>query len=112
MENKESIVVEEEERNRKKERRTKSKFSSSIFSTSNTIDDYCCYEPVTPVQEVDPVPGTTSRPLQEEPRYPRRQHRPPARNVVKLCQISYVCIYVPGIAFCGLYKTVVCYLVT
>ena len=27
-------------------------------STSNTIDDYYCYELVTPVQDVDPVPRT------------------------------------------------------
>ena len=35
-------------------------------STSNAMDDYCYYKPVTPVQEVDPVPQTSPRPLEEE----------------------------------------------
>ena len=36
-------------------------------STSNAIDDYYYYEPVTPVQDVGPVPQTPSpRPLEEE----------------------------------------------
>ena len=40
-------------------------------STSNTIDDYHYYEPVTPVQDVDPVPQThLPKPLEEEQRNP------------------------------------------
>ena len=36
-------------------------------STSNVIDDYYYQEPVTPVQDVDPVPQTAPpRPLEEE----------------------------------------------
>ena len=69
-------------------------------STSNAIDDYHYYEPVTPVQDVDPVPRTPPprplekeqcidpglrtpppRPLEEEQCYPRRQHRPPERYI-------------------------------
>ena len=39
----------------------------SLKSTSNVIDDYHYYEPVTPVQDVDPVPRTPPpRPLLEE----------------------------------------------
>ena len=41
-------------------------------STSNAIDEYRYYEPVTPVQEVDPVPLTPPpKPLEEEPHFPR-----------------------------------------
>ena len=40
-------------------------------STSNPIDDYYySYEPVTPVQDVDPLLRTPSRSLEEEQRYP------------------------------------------
>ena len=36
-------------------------------STSNPTDDYYySYEPVTPVQDVDPVPQTPPRPLEEK----------------------------------------------
>ena len=46
-------------------------------SSSNPIDDYYySYQPVTPVQEVDPVLLTPPRPLEEKRRYPQRQHRP------------------------------------
>ena len=55
-------------------------------STSNAIDDYCYYEPVTPVQEVDPVPLIPPpRLLKEEQGYPRRQHCPPARFIHESC---------------------------
>ena len=40
-------------------------------STSNLIDDYYYYEPVTHVQDINPVSQTPSpRPLEEEQRYP------------------------------------------
>ena len=46
-------------------------------STSNTIDDYYYYEPVTPVQDVDPVPHTPPRPLEEERRIDPVLRTPP-----------------------------------
>ena len=46
-------------------------------STWNPIDDYYySYEPVTPVQDANPVPWTPPRPLEEEQHYSQRQHRP------------------------------------
>ena len=43
----------------------------SCEPTSNSIDDYYYWhEPVTPVQDVDPVPQIPPRPLEEERHYP------------------------------------------
>ena len=49
--------------------------------TSNSINDYYfSYEPVT-VQDVDPVPRTRQRLLEEERCYPQRQHSSPDRFI-------------------------------
>ena len=51
-------------------------------STSNPTDDYYySYEPVTPDQDVNPVPRTPPKPLGEERCYRQRQHCPPDRFI-------------------------------
>ena len=51
-------------------------------SASNQSDGYYySYEPVTSVQDVNPVPQTSPRPLEEKQPYPQQQHCPPHRLI-------------------------------
>ena len=58
------------------------KVHRSPKSTSNMINDYYYYEPVTLVEDVNPVLQTPpQRTLEEEERYTQRQYRLPERLI-------------------------------